>query len=146
MSDTLNESAIVRTIADLAAKRISRKAIPELQKMDETLAGDDSELASVWNAICVQVQYEQSIYWDAYDDTVRTILARHLDELAKHEREAIWLQTEAAADWDRKEPEERDPYPVCDDEIAEYLAKEYVYAEAGRWSNARIRAFLDRLP
>lgn len=144
MSDTLSESGIVRTVADLAAKRVARKVIGDLQKLEETLAGDDSGLKTVWDAVCVQVQFEQSVYWDAYDHTVRSIIAGHLGELAKHEREAIWLQTVAADQWDRQEPDEREGYPVCDDEVVDFLASEYVYAAAEQWSNARIRAYLDR--
>ena len=34
---------------------------------------------------------------------------------------------------------------MIDDEIVDYLVGKYVYAEADRWSNARIRAFTDRM-
>jgi len=144
MSDKLSESTIVRAVADQAARRIARKVVAALQKMDDTMSGDDSELETTWDEICVQVQYEQSFYWDAYDQTVRSILAGHVAELPKHEREAIWLQSNAGNDWDCKDAEDREAYPVSDDDIVDYLANEYVYEEAGRWSNARIRAYLDR--
>jgi hypothetical protein len=144
MSNKLSESNIVRAVADQAAKRITRKAIATLQQMTDRMSGDDSGLETAWDEICVQMQHEQSFYWDAYDDTVRAILAGHAAELSKHEREALWLQTDAGNDWDCKEPEDREAYPVCDDDIVNYLANEYVYGEAERWSNARIRAYLER--
>lgn len=144
MSDPLSESGIVRAVAETAAQRITRKVIAHLQSMDETLSGDDSVLKTPWDEICVQVQYEASFFWDAYDDTVQGIVRGYVTELPKHEREAIWLQTDAGSDWDYEEPEDREPQPVCDDDIVDYLAHEYVYVEAGRWSNARIRAYLDR--
>jgi hypothetical protein len=93
MSDPLSEWEIVSAVAQAAAKRITRKVIAHLQSMDETLSGDDSELKTPWDEICVQVQYEASFFWDAYDETVRGILRGYVAELPKHEREAIWLQT-----------------------------------------------------
>ena len=81
---------------------------------------------------------------DAYDETVRAYLTGYVAKLTKHEREAIWLQTDAGGDWDCEEPEDRESSPVLDDDIVDYLAREYIYAEAGRWSNARILAFIER--
>ena len=143
MTDPLSEWDIVSAVAEAAAKRIARKVIAYLQGMDQMLSGDDSGLKTTWDEICVQVQYEQSFYWDAYDETVRGILRGYVAELPKHEREAIWLETDAGVDWRFEEPEERDPRPVSEEDILDYLAQEYVYAEAGRWSNSRIRDYLD---
>ena len=144
MSDPLSESGIVLAVAETAAQRITRKVIAHLRGMHDTTSGDDSELKTTWDEICVQMQDEPSCYWDAYDDTVQGIVRGYVTELPKHEREAIWLQTDAGSDWDYEEPEDREPQPVCDDDIVDYLAQEYVYKEAGRWSNARIRAYFDR--
>jgi hypothetical protein len=144
MTDSLSESAIVRAVAKEAARHITRKVINRLQSMKHTLSGDDSELKTTWDEICAQVQYEESFYWDAYDETVRSYLTGYVAKLPKHEREAIWLQTDAGGDWDCEEPEDRESNPVLDDDIVDYLAREYIYVEAGRWSNARIRAFIER--
>jgi hypothetical protein len=144
MNNAPSESGIVRAVAEAAARRIARNVIAELQQMAETLAGDDSGLKTVWDAICVQVQYEQSFYWDAYDNTARAIMARHLDGLEKYERDAIWLQSRAGVDWSCKEPEDREADPVLKDDIVDYITNDHVYEEAGRWSNDRIRAYLDR--
>lgn len=144
MSDKLSERVIVRVVADQAARRIAHKAIAELQQMEDTTSGDDSVLKSIWDEVCVQIQHEQSIFWGAYDQTVQAILADHVAELSKHEREAIWLQTSHGGEWSYDKNEDREPSPVCNDDIVEYLAREFVYREAGTWSNARIRAYLDR--
>lgn len=56
-------------------------------------------LKGVWDEICVQVQYEQSVYWDDYEDLARSSVAHHVAELAQHEREALWLQTDEGSDW-----------------------------------------------
>jgi hypothetical protein len=112
MNDVLRESGIVRAVAEKAARRITRKAIADLEQLKDTLSGDDSGLQTAWDEICVQVQGQESFYWDIYDESVRSIVAGCIPKLAKYEREAIWLQTDAGNDWDFEEPEEREPYPI----------------------------------
>ncbi|MGH9834164.1 MAG: hypothetical protein ACREBD_12160 [Blastocatellia bacterium] len=120
--------------------------IATLQKMnDALLSGDGSGLENIWDEICAQVQYEQSFYWDAYDQTVRSLAEAEVEKLLPHEREAIWLQTPEADVWEFEDESERKPYPVCNDDIVGYLVKERLYHEAGRWSNERIREYLDRV-
>ena len=38
-----------RAVAQLAARRIARKVITDLQRMKHTLSGDDSELKTTWD-------------------------------------------------------------------------------------------------
>jgi len=144
MSGDLSESAIVRAVAEQAARRVTRKVIAALQRIKDTLSGDDSELKSTWDEICAQVQYEESFFWETYDTVVRDMLRAYVAELPLYEQQAIWLQTDAGGDWCCEEPEDREAYPVRQDEIVDYLAGQYLYAEAGRWSNSRVRAFIDR--
>jgi len=144
MSETLSASAIASAVAEDAAQRITRKVIADLQRIDDISSGDDSELKTIWDHICVQVQGEHSLFWDAYDQTVRPIVVDCVSKLLKYEREALWLQTDAGIDWDFKEADDREAYPVIEDDIVNYVVSQYVYAKAGEWSNARIRAYLDR--
>jgi len=144
MKQHLSESEIVKNVAAAASWRLARKVIKMLQSIKWTLSGDDSELKTTWDEICVQVQYEKSFYWDAYDSTVRQHVAAYLDDLSKNEHEAIWLQTSAGFEWLLDEPEERESTPIVDDEIVDYVIHEYIYREADRWSNARIRKFIER--
>lgn len=144
MRELLNESAIVRALAGAVVERITRRVIRDLQRMDVTLSGEDSGLKSPWDELCAQVQYMESFYWDAYEETVRAIVDGYVKDLPKYETEAIWLQTEEGFDWALKEPEDREPYPVFRGDIVEYVMREGVYLKAGQWSNARIRAYIDR--
>lgn len=144
MNKKLSESSIVKTVAEQAIRRIARKVIADLQRMEHTLSGDDSELKTTWDEICAQIQCEQSFVWDAYDETVKATVGGYVCDLPLHELEAIWLQTEPGFDWDCEESETRDTYPVLDDDIIEYITSEHIYAKAGRWSNARIRSYIER--
>jgi hypothetical protein len=144
MNRRLSELAIVHDLAEKVCQRLTRKAIIDLQKMDALLAGEDFGLQNTWDGICVQVQYEQSFSWEAYDDTVHLLLDTYMEELAVYEREAVWLQTPEGEDWDCEDSSEREPYPVFDSDIVRYLKAEFDYAEAGRWGNPRIRAYIKR--
>ena len=141
----LSETAVVRQLADHVAHGLTRRTIAALQGMTDHLnSGEDSGLKSVWDEICVQVQGEESVVWDAYEQTVRALLTAEVAELPAHEREALWLQTEPALDWNWEEADARAAYPVNPEDVVEHLWREYLLPEAGRWSNARIRAFQDR--
>jgi hypothetical protein len=144
MSGKFSESAVIRAFAEEICQRLARKMIAELQKMKDALhSGDGSGLENTWDEICVQVQREQSIYWDAYDSTVRQMVEAEVEKLSPHERGAIWLQTPEADDWEFDEESEHAHYPVCNDDIVGYVVKEHIYHEAGRWNNQRIREYLD---
>jgi len=144
MSRALSESTIVREVAGVACARIARKTIADLKRMKGTLSGDDSKLKTTWDEICVEVQDEHSANWDAYEKTVRSVVHAYAGELVPYEREAIWLQTKSGIAWDSDDLESREDSPVFDDEIIDYITTEHVYAEADRFSNSRIRNFLDR--
>jgi hypothetical protein len=143
MKRSLSESDIVAALADAAAKRICRKTIRSLQAMKATLSGD-SELGTVWDEICVQIQGEQSYAWEVYVDTTRGEILGFLQGIPEYEKSAIWLQSNPGIDWVCSEADERDASPVIDDDIVDHVLTEYVYEEAGRWSNACIAAYLDR--
>lgn len=143
-----SEKDVLMKFAVEIAERISRKTISALQKIPDTLSGDDSGLINSWDEICVQVQGEQSFFWDLYDETTRSFVAAYVEELKAHEKLALWFQTDQGWDWpyDDEEEEERNEYhPIIDDEdIVQYIVKEYVYNKAGRWANKRIRTYIDR--
>jgi hypothetical protein len=141
MNEELSESAIVTAVAQEAALRVTRESIAELESMTETTS--NSELETIWEEICVQVQHEQSVFWDAYDDIVWSMIRGRVDDLPKYQREAIWLQTDADFDWRYEEAESRDAYPISDGDIINYLVKK-LYSEAADWSNDRIDAYFAR--
>jgi hypothetical protein len=144
MTEPLSNSAIVQAVAREAANRATRRVITQLQRLNDTLSGDDSELENVWDEICVQLQDEESVQWDAYEETVRMLVETIVEKMPQLDRQAIWMQTDAGFKWDGEDPTERDPYPVSNEDIVGYIIHEHVYEAAGRWSNKRIRAFIDR--
>jgi hypothetical protein len=143
MRKTPPENAILAKFADEIAKRITRRTISYFQKMKESLAGEGYGLANVWDEICVQIQYEPSIYWDVYDDTVRSVVSSYLGALKEHEKNTLWFQTGKGLDWLYGLDEHVNELPpVIDDEITDWLVNVYVYGEAARWLNNRIREYI----
>ena len=113
--------------------------------MDAALSGDHSGLSTCWEEICVQVQYEESIDWDTYVETVKPFVEVEVEDMPPWHREAVWLQTDANDEWEGDDEQTREPYPVCNSDIVDYLLNNYVWPEAGRWSNERITRYLDRV-
>ncbi len=139
------QDRIVKALAQAVAQRLCRRAVARLQKMRHTLSGDDSELKTTWDEICAQVQGDESQFWDVYESVMTDALVLDVSQLTIHEKQALWLQSPEGEDWDCQDDEcKSDEPPVFDDDIVRHLVQEYLLTEAGRWSNARIRAFLER--
>lgn len=140
-----SESDIVKALAHEIANKITRKTISGLQRMpyDSPLSGDDSGLKNIWDEICVQVQYEQSYYWDIYNETVKSFIEYDVSELKDFEKLALWFQTDSYWDWDSDEEDEKELPPLADSDIVDYLLAEYIYPKAGEWTNTKIRKYLD---
>lgn len=144
MDQAISETAIVRDLAEKLCHRLARSTIRALQGMDAKLSGDDSVLAHPWDEVCVQVQYDESIYWDVYKETIESLVAGAVEELLPFEQHAIWLQTPEGEEWSCEDEDARDPRPVFTDEIIRYIVSDFVLAAAGRWSNRRIRHYLEQ--
>lgn len=134
---------IIKNVADHTCEQICRRAIRLLQKMDCTLSGDDSVLQNPWEEICVQVQFEQSIHWQVYMETMQACVLGDVESLPTHLLEAIWLQTDSGWDWSFDNPEAKD-CPACHSDVMDYVIDNYILKKADNWSNQRIRRYLDR--
>lgn len=140
----LSESGVARESGEVLACKIARSTIRALQSMPSTLSGDDSALLTVWNEICVQLQGDESFYWESYVEIIETCVEERLQGLRRYELEALWLLTPEADEWECMEQGERDVYPVFEGDVVRYLVETRVFPSACDWSNASIRGYLDR--
>lgn len=132
-------------LSDLVArecKRIVNKSIRWLQSLKEEnlLSGDDSVLKNAWDEICVQVQNEYSVYWDAYELTMRQAIESAMFGLDRNIIRAIWLETDSGRCWI---PEEDGEPEVEDEEVIQYILRDHLIPKAEAWSNKRIEFYLD---
>lgn len=72
-----------RLLLDLNAyhkKLIADKVIEGLRQLTNLLlSGVDSGLKNCWEEICVQVQGEESVDWDAYENTIANFISAELE-------------------------------------------------------------------
>ena len=144
---------LVDEFADAARARICRGVVSGLRRFQLSLAGENSILRTAWDDICVQMQTEQSFHWEtAYIPTIEQFISDEIKKLSQSEKRAIWLQSEEGTNWliDLDFPTDGEsgydgvgiPY---DDENVIAMVLESVLAEAGRYENSRIRAYIDNL-
>jgi len=107
------------------------------------MSGDDSDIANVWEEICVQVQFQESVVWQAYETTARSVLAAHVNALSSIELQTAWLDTDRGLDWLFDDDLGEESAPVVIDDLFDHLLQELL-TRAANWSNRRIRSALER--
>lgn len=147
---------IIACQAQSIIDRLVRMCVRELQKCKRDsgcmTSGDDSGLENLWDEICVQVQGERSVFWNAYEDYVIRLISKLLsDRCSENERKMLWLQTEEFQLWYDEEVEEErlsqrfsadgmpDAYTIQD--ISEWCLSR-VLSAAADYTNARIERYL----
>jgi len=136
--------AIVLSLASDAGSRLAREAQRSLHSLRDGLhSGEDSGLETTWEEICVQVQGgEMSIHWDTYEHVARATCGQLLEK----ERPVIhWALVWAQVD-ERSDPIDISRELPLLDEVVQEVFVDHLMPLAGRWSNARIRRYLERCP
>ena len=132
--------------ADRLCKKIAKQTIPKLRAMkDCLLSGDDSSLNNIWEEICVQVQCEESIFWDEYLDVIGSIVKTNIAPLEHHEKMAIWWQKDCPEDALNEDEDDFKSFFFDEDEICVYIINNYILTSAGAYTNKAIRLYLGNL-
>lgn len=144
MADKEDLEGIIEAVAAQACSRVTRRTISQLRKIHKArLSADDSGLKNTWDEICVQVQGEESTFWDSYLDIIGQCLRQELGRLPKHELQSLWLQTQNGEDWLCSEYEQDSgPVPYCEDDVVEHVVMEHILTAASDYRNARIEKYL----
>src|SRR5262245_17782809 len=134
---------IISEIAKVECERICRGVIHALQRMTDGMqSGDDTPLKNIWDEVCVQVQLQQSFFWDLYLDTIRLVIRPAVQTLDVSRKQAIWLQTSYGIDWVIENDGPEVP-PFCEDDIDDYILNDFVLSKAADWRNKRIEEYLE---
>lgn len=151
MSDV--KSDLIREYADMAGKAICNQVIEAMKSHPAELSGDDSELSNAWEEVCVQIQSETSVEWDAYVQTMELNILADLETLPRRDHLALWLQTDKGWNWswDVKHPEDGEDsrsepdvssIPFELDDVVQYIISQYVLPCAESYTNKHIRSYL----
>ena len=136
---------LIADIAEAKCKHICRKVILALQKMTEGMqTGDDTPLKNIWDEVCVEVQFYQSVFWHLYLHTIETLIFAAVERLDVPTKRAIWLQTSSGMDWEAENEDEKVP-TNCEGDVTDYILHAFVLSEAMNWTNERIRSYIERL-
>ena len=134
---------IIADIAERECKRVSRKVIHALRRMTEGMqSGDDTPLKTIWDEVCVQVQSQESIMWDADLDTITRIIWDEIERLNAPTKQAIWLQTNEGMDW-QAENEDQKTATFCEGDIIDYILHDQVLSVAADPTNKRIEKYIE---
>lgn len=149
------QKSLIREYGKAAATLVCERTITKLEEIKDTLSGDDSPLENAWEEICCQVQGEESIFWDTYQDLMHDSVLGILDQLPHRDIAALWLQTEEGWEWhyDQETEEEQSPLslrgknassiPINHDEVVSYIVRQFVLSSAQNFTNLNIEVFLD---
>ncbi|SLM44235.1 hypothetical protein NSND_61668 [Nitrospira sp. ND1] len=83
--------------------------------------------------------------WDAYLDTIESLILGELVGLDSATKQAIWLQTDDGTDWSvENEDQDGQDVPIVCEDIAKYILDGFVLLAATNWTNKRIEKYLER--
>lgn len=83
LAKSMYDGLVAIVIADI-------KALPD----GCCLSGDDSKLKDVWEEFKYQLQKEQSVFFDAYEHTIRSLCSGRVAEFDKDRQCLLWLWSE----------------------------------------------------
>jgi hypothetical protein len=111
-------------------------------------SGDGTPLKNLWEEVCVQVQFGESIFWEVYKLHIDQLILSHIFSLSAPILQAIWLQTERGEQWLYEENEEdecgmdsREP-TYCQEDIIDWILSR-VLMGAGEFNNERIDKYFE---
>ncbi len=149
------QEKLIREFAEAAARIVCDRAIQNLVAITTTLSGDDSGLENAWEEICVQVQGEESFFWDTFADTMHDAVLIALDSLPPRDLAALWLQSDEGFDWqwDKDSEDEQgppgdrnvreEPIPFVREGIARHIVNNYLKPAAENFTNPNIECYLE---
>lgn len=142
---------IEQSLVSAWASRLSNKAIQEaidrLRKINSNdLLSGDSGLKDTWEEICVQVQGEESAFWESYLETIDQVFEGVFFDLSREEKLAMWTSTDEGWDWVHDHYDESDGEDVApyDQEAVIKKLREELLFVAGAFESPAICRYLQR--
>lgn len=138
----LTESYCLAKIKKHHSKIIVEKTIKDLKKQRDTLmSGDDSKLKNFWEEYAVQLQDEESFYFDNYVDTVRNLIETKISEQPEVIQNLIDFSENENFDEDNEFENHQFSY---DREFSINTILEDLDSAAINFENKRVRKYIER--
>lgn len=146
--------ALIQDYAAAVAEAVAKRVVTALMEITDTLSEDESGLGNAWDEICVQVQGEESFFWDTYREVICSVTQGELNNLPYRDLAALWLQTDDGWNWqsdveyeeqqvtksEKSLDTQRVPYVL--DAITEYILQEHLLPIAQEYTNENVAAYL----
>jgi len=137
----LSDSQMIEELGWSAAEGLVKRIEETLQNTvtRAELTAGECFFSNSWDELCAKTQLLLSYYWRRLKPF--KIGEVEFAKLKAHEREAIWLLSDAGGRW-RKAGEGRKAYPVDARESLEYIFEEYLLWEALEHTNKTIQSYI----
>ncbi len=140
----MSEYSVLSEINEYHVKKLCKKVIRMLQSLkgDNLLSPDDHGLKNVWDEICVQKQGEESVFWNAYDETVEQVIYNILKKTDKEVLRLISILEEEESGQMDDEDFSYARYHFNSDSVCKVI-KYALYNFAVNYSNKKIEDYLE---
>jgi len=133
---------LVATRADAVCKRLTSEVVKQLKSMPNPFS-EITGVKSIWHDICVQLQYEQSIEWDAYEYEAKSSVWRYVEELNSDDMTCVWLQTSQGDDLPWQNRDTPDEIPFLADDVVDHILRKCVFGQAINSEDREVRDWID---
>jgi len=142
---TISEYSILHNLNKYHINKLCRRVIHQLKRLkgDNLLSGDDSEQKNVWEEICVQLQDEESFFWDVYDETVEQIINFIFKKVDTEILKFLSIMNDDKFEITEEGDFKYEDYNYCIDFACD-VVKQEVYNQASMFTNMNIKRYLDK--
>ena len=140
----MSEYSILLEICDYHANKICRKVIPILKSLKDAdmLSFAEYGLKNVWDEICIQIQTNKSVMWDAYEETVEQTI-----KFIFKQTDVEILKLLSIMDEDENELADEDDFSYVNykynEDAACNIVKQKIFNDAGLYTNKRIEKYIE---
>lgn len=140
----MTEYSILYNLKEYHAKKISAKVIRTLKQLkgDSLLESSDHGLKNTWEEICVQLQEVESVFWNAYDETVEQTINFVFKKVDNEILKFLSIMSDDEFYVTEKDDFKYEDYPYCSDSACNIVKKE-IYSRARMFTNNNIKRYLD---
>ena len=127
--------ALIAELGDWLADKVVRISVRRFQRMPPQMT---DVLKHFWDEICAQVQGEESVVGNLYQEVVADTIRSVIKDWPQLHLQTLWLRTDEGTDWLCEE--DVSVVPVNTNDIVNML-EQRVYDLASNVSNSRIELF-----